>query len=144
MRSRRDILKGGSALLPVPWLPGCGSSSSGNGGVGIRSFSGQSAWSASQHLRYSFIEYTIDGPTIKATTWAVDTPEGQPAGALSIIDEFELAARSTLARLEAVRPVRAAERMLAENHVHNWRQIEADTRLRNARCMGETLWHMHV
>ncbi len=116
----------------------------GGGGVGIRSFSGQSAWSASQHLRYSFIEYVVDGPTIKATTWAVDTPEGQPAGALSVIDEFELAARSTLARLEAVRPVRASERMLAENHVHNWRQIEADTRLRNARCMGETLWHLHV
>lgn len=106
MRSRRDILKAGSALLPVPWLPVCGSSSSGNGGVDIRSFSRQSAWTASQHLRYSF-----------------------------------LAARSTLARLEAVC---AAERMLAENHVHNWRQIEADTRLRNARCMGETLWHMHV
>lgn len=115
----------------------------GGGGVGIRSFSGQSAWSAAQHLRYSFIEYAVEGRTIKAQAWAVDTPDLKPSSALTKIDEFEVHARSGQARNDAVRPIRDAGALMAENRA-NWRYVEAHTRLRNAEHMKKTIWHLHA
>lgn len=115
----------------------------GGGGVGIREFSGQSAWSAAQHLRYSFIEYAVEGRTIKAAAWAVDAPDNQVTTGLTQIDAFELSARSGNARNEAVRPIRDAGTLLADNGA-NWRHVEAHTRLRNAQHMKQVLWHVHA
>lgn len=100
----------------------------GNGGVGIRSFSGQQNWSAAQLLRYGFTEYEVDGPVIRATAYALADP-GQPALAQpEIMDQFEIAARPRLARREFVHPVRGHERLLA-----NFDGIARHTRDRNRR-----------
>jgi hypothetical protein len=115
----------------------------GGGGVGIRSFSGQSAWSASQHLRYSFIEYAVEGRSIKAQTWAVDTPDLQPSSELTLIDEFELTARSPQARNDSVKPIRDAGTLMAQSGA-NWRYVEAHTRLRNAQHLKQAIWHEHA
>ncbi|PPE75671.1 serine/threonine protein phosphatase [Solimonas fluminis] len=115
----------------------------GGGGVGIRSFSGQSAWSAAQHLRYSFIEYAVEGRSIKAQAWAVDTPELQPSRELTLIDEFELTARSPQARNDSVKPIRDAGSLLAQSGA-NWRYVEAHTRLRNAQHLKQAVWHEHA
>jgi hypothetical protein len=111
----------------------------GGGGVGIRTFSGQSAWSGSQALRYHFVEYEVDGPVIRGTTYATDTPEQQPASTTEIIDQFEIPARSLLARKQAVHPVRSSDVLLA-----NFDRIEAHTRLRNARHLHKWTWPRRI
>lgn len=128
--------------LGLPLAFGYTQVTAGGGGVGIRTFSGQSAWSAAQARRYSFVEYAVDGPTITATTWAVDEAEdGAPSETLTAIDAFEVAARPGIARNGAVKPTRDFATLLADTRA-NWRYVEAHTKLRNARHLGHTRWHV--
>lgn len=100
----------------------------GNGGVGIRSFSGQQGWSAAQQLRYGFTEYEVDGPAIRASAYALADPEQPALAQPEVMDQFEIAARPQLARREFVRPARGHERLLA-----NFDGIARHTRERNRR-----------
>jgi acid phosphatase type 7 len=126
--------------LPMPF--GYTQVCAGGGGVGMRRFDGFSAWSAAQQRRYSFVEYAVDGPTLKGTTWAVDAAEdGEPTQAISVIDEFDVPARPGIARFDAVKPVRDFPTILADAGA-NWRYIEAHTKLRNARHLHEAAWHV--
>ncbi|WP_352888749.1 hypothetical protein [Sinimarinibacterium thermocellulolyticum] len=112
----------------------------GGGGVGMRRFDGFSAWSAAQHRRYGFVEYAVDGATLKCTAWAVDTAEdGEPTQAISVIDEFDLPARPGIARFDAIKPVRDFPTILADAGA-TWRYVEAHTKLRNARHLHEVAW----
>lgn len=100
----------------------------GNGGVGIRSFSGQQGWSAAQQLRYGFTEYEVDGPLIRATAYALADPEQPGLAQPEVMDRFEIAARPQLARRQFVQPVRGHERLLA-----NFDGIARHTLARNRR-----------
>jgi hypothetical protein len=126
--------------LPLPF--GYTQVCAGGGGVGIRTFDGKGLWSATQQRRYSFVEYAVDGASLKATTYAVDTAEdGEPTQHLTVIDEFEVAARSGIARNEAVRPIRDFPSVLADAGA-NWRYVEAHTRHRNASHLHLPLWSL--
>lgn len=126
--------------LPLPF--GYTQVCAGGGGQGMRTFDGYSAWSATQERRYSFVEYDVGPGSIKATTWAVDDGEdGPPTSQLTVIDEFQLAPRPGIARLEAVKPIRDFATILADASA-NWRYVEAHTKLRNARHLHQTLWQV--
>jgi acid phosphatase type 7 len=126
--------------LPMPF--GYTQVCAGGGGVSMRRFDGSSAWSAAQQRRYSFVEYAVDGATLKGTTWAVDAAEdGEPTQAISVIDAFDVPARPGIARFDAVKPVRDFPTILADAGA-NWRYVEAHTKLRNARHLHEAVWQV--
>lgn len=126
--------------LPLPF--GYTQVVGGGGGASMRTFSGQGAWSGAQQRRYSFIEYAVDGPTMKGTAYAVDDGEdGPPTDVLTVVDEFEVPARPGIARFDAVKPVRDLATLLADTRA-NWRYVEAHTKLRNARHLGQARWHV--
>lgn len=135
---QRSVPMGVGLPLPFGYTQVC----AGGGGVGMRTFSGKSAWSASQQRRYSFVEYAVEPGRIRATTWAVDEAEdGAPTDRLTAIDEFELTPRPGIARNEAVKPIRDFPTMLADAGA-DWRYVEAHTKLRNARHLHQALWHI--
>lgn len=87
-------------------------------------------WSAFNTLRYGFTEYAVDGPVIRGTSYAVDRADNSlPAdGALEIIDQFELGARSAAARSRFALPVRAKSEVLGQD----WNAVTRHTYIRNS------------
>lgn len=76
---------------------------SGCGGVGIRGFEPTiQGWSAVNLAQLLFVEYSVSAGRMTAVTWGVD----ELSGAVSKIDEFEIARRSVGAANTAVQPVR--------------------------------------
>jgi acid phosphatase type 7 len=85
----------------------------GVGGAPLRRFGGRQPWSAKQSLHYGFTEYEVDGPTIRATAWAIG--EGKVLFATpKMMDRFEVRARGQVASNEFVRPIVAPEVRLAD------------------------------
>lgn len=79
---------------------------SGCGGVGIRGFEPTiQNWSAVHLAQLLFVEYTVSPGKMTATTWGVD----ELSGAVSVVDEFEIARRDLGAARAAVQPVRGLE-----------------------------------
>lgn len=109
----------------------------GVGGVGVREFSGQQRWSAKQLLHYGFTEYEVDGRMIRGTAFAVGEKDGPVYDTPKVVDEFEVPARSVIARREAVHPVTTPDRLLA-----NFDGVVRHTVARNrAHLRGE---HLHA
>ncbi|MDO9452617.1 MAG: metallophosphoesterase [Stagnimonas sp.] len=76
---------------------------SGCGGVGIRGFEPTiQGWSEKHLAQLLFVEYTVNGASMTATTYGVD----ETTGLTSVVDEFTIARRSSLAAHLAVQPVR--------------------------------------
>ncbi len=102
----------------------------GGGGKSLYQLLGNPAdWSAFNTLRYGFTEYAVDGPVTRGTSYAVDRADNSlPAdGALEIIDQFELGARSQAARSRFALPARDKSEVLG----HDWNAVTRHTYIRN-------------
>jgi hypothetical protein len=80
----------------------------------VRRFGGRQRWSAKQSLHYGFAEYDVDGRTIRVTAWAVGEKGGSVFATPKIVDQFEVTARSPVARNAFVRPIVAPDVRLAD------------------------------
>lgn len=103
----------------------------GVGGVGVRSFSGQQAWSAAQKLRYGFTEYEVNGPMIRATAWAIGEKDGPLLAQPEIMDQFEVPARGLAAARLAAQAPRPQQQVLAQ-----FDGVARHTRERNRRHLA--------
>ena len=85
----------------------------GVGGAPLRKFGGRQRWSARQSLHYGFTEYEVIGQTIRVTAWGI-SENGELLTTPKVRDQFEVKARSAVARNELVRPIVASEVRLAD------------------------------
>lgn len=113
----------------------------GNGGKSMRAFEREiGPWSGAEAQRYGFTEYRVEGTRIRGTTYAVDIRIGGrgeealhlPALRDEVIDEFEIEARSMLARQDYVQPARGFGTMLAQSGVGSAAKLHAAVLARNA------------
>lgn len=76
---------------------------SGCGGVGIRGFEPTiQGWSEKHLAQLLFVEYSVNGAAMTATTYGVD----EATGRTSVVDEFSIARRASASANLAVQPVR--------------------------------------